>query len=205
MFGQLTRELSHRGLMRNTIVVLTSDHGESLGQHGLSTHGAALYRELIRVPLIFWYPAHVPAGTRVTAPVSNAAIAATLMQVIGGDSRQFPISSLAPLWSSQPPRNWPDPVSELAHNDFTRERPWENAGPTANSGAMKSLLAGQFHLIVHTTAGTQLYDWSRDPNESNNLINTPEGQGIARELTSTLETQLSRTKVFHQTASLNPR
>ena len=191
MFGQLMNELSRRGLTRNTILVLTSDHGESLGQHGLSTHGAALYRELIRVPLIFRYPGHVPEGIRVAASVSNAAIAATIMQELGFDTQQFPTSSVAPLWSLQPPRSWPDPISELAQNDFTRERAWENAVPTANSGPMKSLVSGQFHVIVHQIAGNQLYDWTHDPNESNNLVNTPEGQEIAHKLVSSLEAQVS--------------
>src|SRR5262249_14799549 len=52
-FGRLMDELQRRGLLTNTMVVITSDHGESLWQHGLPNHGRALYRELIHVPLIF--------------------------------------------------------------------------------------------------------------------------------------------------------
>ncbi len=63
--GRLMDELVRRGLANNTLVVITSDHGESLGQHHLRTHGKALYRELIRVPLVIWYPGHAPAGVRV--------------------------------------------------------------------------------------------------------------------------------------------
>ena len=50
------------GLAENTIVVITSDHGESLGDHGLTYHGAALYWELVHVPLIIFYPKHIPAA-----------------------------------------------------------------------------------------------------------------------------------------------
>jgi arylsulfatase A-like enzyme len=53
-------ELEVRGLAKNTLVVITSDHGESLGQHHLKTHGRALYWELIRVPLVIYYSGHVP-------------------------------------------------------------------------------------------------------------------------------------------------
>ena len=60
--GQLMDELQRRGLADNTLVVITSDHGESLGQHHLRTHGKALYRELIQVPLVIWYPGHAPRG-----------------------------------------------------------------------------------------------------------------------------------------------
>ncbi len=60
--AQLMEELGRRGLADHTLVIITSDHGESLGQHHLRTHGKALYWELIHVPLLIWYPGHVPAG-----------------------------------------------------------------------------------------------------------------------------------------------
>jgi hypothetical protein len=111
------------------------------------------------------------------------------MNQLGFDAKPFPLASLEPLWSAHPP-NWPDPVSELAQNDFARERPWENRVPTADSGPMKSLVEGEFHLIVHRQAGVQLYDWARDRDEADNLIGTPAGQQTAREMMSKLETQM---------------
>ena len=71
--GRLLRGL----VLKNTIVIVTSDHGEALGDHGLSFHGAALYSDLVRVPLIISWPGHVPAGIRIAQPVSNADIANT--------------------------------------------------------------------------------------------------------------------------------
>ncbi len=58
---KLMEELDEHGMAKNTLVVITSDHGESLGQHHLETHGRALYWELIHVPLVMYYPGHVPA------------------------------------------------------------------------------------------------------------------------------------------------
>ena len=63
--GRLMEELGRRGLAQNTLVIITSDHGEALGQHHLRTHGKALYWEQIHVPLAIWYPGHVPAGITV--------------------------------------------------------------------------------------------------------------------------------------------
>ena len=89
--GQLMAELERRGLAAHTLVIITSDHGESLGQHHLRTHGKALYWELIHVPLLIWYPGHVPAGETVRAPVTNAAIPATIMDLLGAARRaRFP-------------------------------------------------------------------------------------------------------------------
>ena len=51
-----------RGLLRNTIVVITSDHGEEFGEHGLLSHGSSLYLPSLRVPLIIAHTGRVPAA-----------------------------------------------------------------------------------------------------------------------------------------------
>src|ERR1700688_235665 len=76
--GQLLHGLDSMGVLKNTIVIVTSDHGESLGDHGLSFHGAALYWELVHVPLVVSFPGHLPEGVRLEQPVANAAIANTV-------------------------------------------------------------------------------------------------------------------------------
>ena len=58
--------LRRAGLLDRTLVVVTGDHGESLGEHGETTHSMFLYEAAIRVPLILWRPGLVPAG-RVVA------------------------------------------------------------------------------------------------------------------------------------------
>jgi len=184
--AQLMTELERRGLGKKTLVIITSDHGESLGQHGLESHGAALYRELIRVPLVFWYPGHVPAGQRVEANVSNAAIPATVMDIVGG-KQEFPGEGLDQVWNGNS-TTWPEPLSELAENHFFAKQEQEAVRlvPSAISGAMQSLVSGKWHLIVHDRLGIQLYDWNTDPGELNNLINTSAGEAAGRELSGTL-------------------
>jgi arylsulfatase A-like enzyme len=187
--GQLMEELRRRGLADHTLVVITSDHGESLGQHHLRTHGKALYWELINVPLVIWYPGHVPAGTTVATPVTNAAIPATIMDLLGaGTGSPFPPSSLSALWQAGGAPNWPDPISELARNAISdkEDQLAKTLIPTASTGAMKSLVTPQWQFITHETMGNQLYDWVLDPAESNNLIHAPEGQATAGILQSRL-------------------
>ncbi len=193
--GQLMAELTKRGLSQKTLVIITSDHGESLGQHGLESHGAALYQELIRVPLVFWYPGHIPAGMRVEENVSNAAIPATVTDLLGGSAREFPGPPLAEFWhDSRAPSTLSMALSELAENHFLSRREQEAARrvPTAISGPMQSLVFGSWHLVVHKSLGLQLYDWVHDPGESNNLVNTPAGGETARQLDQKMQELMAR-------------
>ena len=189
--GQLMKELERRGLEKNTLVVFTSDHGEGLGQHHLQTHGRALYWEQIHVPLVVWYPGHVPAGKRIDRPISNSAIPATIMSLLGAtEQKTFPGPDLSRLWNSpEQSFHWPEVFSELAQNLHPPdiEKPADKFIPTATTGAMQSLITPQWHLIVHQTQGDQIYDWIHDPQESNNLINTPEGKAAAARMSSQLQ------------------
>src|SRR6185437_2697844 len=68
--GSLLDELGRRGALDDTMIVLTSDHGEHLGDHGLFFHGCSLYRPLVEVPLVIVDPKGMPAGRAVAEPVS---------------------------------------------------------------------------------------------------------------------------------------
>ena len=205
--GRLMDELDRRGLSKNTLVVITGDHGESLGQHHLRTHGKALYWELIHVPLVLRYPGHVPAGIRLDMPVTNSALPATIMELLGeGGHETFPGPSLSALWqtpAAQPA--WPDALSEVAkHNIVTDES--KTVGKlvaTTADGPMKSVVTTRWHLIVHKELGDQLYDWVHDPGETNNLIFTPLGQQVARELNAGLEALLARSSGAGPDANLD--
>jgi arylsulfatase A-like enzyme len=178
--GQLLRQLDQLGILKNTIIVITSDHGEGLGDHGLTYHGAALYRELMRVPLIISYPGHVAERVRVPRPVANTEIASTIMDLIGGDGNPFPGPSLSSLWSKSAPADWPNPVSELPATNtvVAADRMMQGKIPIATDGWMKSVVTPRWHLIAHQKHGEQLYDWQADPDELKDLAKTPEGHDV---------------------------
>ena len=195
--GQLMRELEQRGLANNTLVVITSDHGESLGDHGLTYHGAALYWELIHVPLIVWFPGHVPAGLRVGQPVTNSAIPATVMNLLESKRETFPGPPLTAFWKNREGgANWPDPLSELPQTEIItpEDRVVEGKIPIATNGGMRSLITPGWHLIVHSKLGAQLYDWVHDPSESTERVAEPGNRTIVVTLSSELE---ARTKIRH--------
>jgi hypothetical protein len=148
------------------------------------------------VPIVIRYPGHVPAGVRVHAPVTSTALPATIMDLLGADGRKiFPGPPLSALWANPAAEpDWPDALSEVSKNNIISE---ENKAvgklvATTADGPMKSVVTTRWHMIVHKEFGDQLYDRVHDAGESNNLINTPLGQQVARELNSRLEGLLAR-------------
>jgi len=182
--GQLINGLDKLGLLKNTIVIVTSDHGEALGDHGLSFHGAALYWELVHVPLVISWPGHVPQGVRVEQPVTNADIANTVLNLAGAKQNPFPGPSLAALWGPFPAKDWPNAVSELPQTNtiVAADRAVQGKIPIATDGWMKSVVSPRWQLIRHEKFGDQIYDWKSDSAESTNLINTPRGRAAAASL-----------------------
>jgi len=177
--------LKQRGLDQHTLLVITSDHGELLGEHGLYEHQNSLYLPLIRVPLIFWQPGHVPAGVRIPTAVSNVSIAATVTDMLGLNHR-FPGPPLSIFWKAQSrPTSWPEPVSELTQFNYASPD-WPS-----HYGAMTSLITPQYHYILHQQSGASLYDWVHDPSESVNLAKTPQGEQLVSEFAAQVQSQLA--------------
>ena len=96
---KLFNELERRGALDSTIIVITSDHGEQFGEHGLWGHGNSLYADLLHVPLVIFGPG-IPARTRVDVPVSLRELPATAAAWagIGPTTHRFPGSDLAGTW-----------------------------------------------------------------------------------------------------------
>jgi arylsulfatase A-like enzyme len=67
------------------IALVVSDHGEEFAEHGLFQHGAAVFDEALRVPLVFWGPGRIPAGRRVAGQVSLVDVAPTLLALAGSE------------------------------------------------------------------------------------------------------------------------
>lgn len=80
--GRLVDDLRRRGLLDDTLLVVTADHGESLDEHGENTHGLFVYDATQRVPLMLRFPGRIPAGTRTDRLVSGIDLAPTILELM---------------------------------------------------------------------------------------------------------------------------
>ncbi len=180
-------ELEKRGLLENTIVIIASDHGESLGEHGLLQHSASLYLPEIHVPLILWAPGRVPAGRSIETPVSLTSLPSTILALIGATPQPFPAQPLTLLLNAEtPPADWRDPIAELAKMEGAAE-----INPSTH-GAMKSVVGAEMQYITHETFGEELYNWRQDPQETNNLVHDPAAKDALNGFRLYLKTMLGQ-------------
>ena len=101
--GQLFDELERSGQLDRTVMIITADHGEEMGEHGLFEHGESLYRPEIHVPLLVFLPSSRHAGSVVRETVSLRDLAATIVDLAGlAAGSPFPGRSLARFWEDSP-------------------------------------------------------------------------------------------------------
>jgi arylsulfatase A-like enzyme len=98
-FERLLTHLEREGILDDTLVIVLADHGEHLGEHGLWQHHPPGFIQVLRVPLLMVYPAALPAGRRVAAPVELVDVAPTILELAGIDAAplRFHGESLLPL------------------------------------------------------------------------------------------------------------
>jgi tetratricopeptide (TPR) repeat protein len=154
--GNFEQSLASRGLFQNTLVVLTSDHGESLGEHGEDTHGYFIYQSTLRVPLIFRWPVGAgPSPTRVAETVSLLDVAPALLEWLGVPApQQFQGHSLLRLLGSR--SGGSEPV--YAESMYARDH--------LGCSTLRSIRLGRYKFIE--APRPELYDLASDPGEKEN-------------------------------------
>lgn len=165
--GALLDRLDRQGVLQNTLVIITADHGESFLEHGVMHHGYSLYATELHVPLLISWPSRLPAGVRVTTPVSLRNLPATVLELIGSNQRQrAPGFSLSALWSSVANAAPVDPAAILSETSARLDDPPFHP---ASRGDMSSLVIGSFHYIRNGDGVEELYDVEKDPWEKTDL------------------------------------
>jgi arylsulfatase A-like enzyme len=182
--GNLIDALEGLGILDDTIVVVTSDHGEQFGEHNLLYHGNSLYRPLLHVPLLIRYPRRVPSGIRVADSVSLVDVAATLTDLAGVRSGgRLPGRSLSAIWSMpQKDRSGSPILSEVSRS--INEPEWL----PVSRGPMKSIIADGLHYIRNGDGQEELYDFEHDTEEQVDLSAQPRTQDRLAALRRMLET-----------------
>jgi choline-sulfatase len=167
--GELVGELARFGMLDDTIVIVTSDHGDMVGEHGM-WFKRTQYEWSARVPLICVGPG-VPAGRRVTENVSLVDLYPTILSMTGG--------SIPP---GVPIRLDGRDLMPLVRGESAASRPegfeWPNEAFVENYGEgtirpIRALVKDRLKYIHVQDQPPQLYDLDSDPNEWRNVVDDP--------------------------------
>lgn len=157
----LHQTLAEKGLLENTLIVVTSDHGEEFGDHGGRFHGGTLYHEQLNVPLMLNWQSRLPAGLRVAGPMQNLDIAPTILELLGA---ALPpgfqgISRKRQLLSGEAPAN--DEAAVFAQTGLNDVAP---------DSDLISVSVGRWKFIKdRKSAWSRLFDRSLDRTEQRDL------------------------------------
>jgi arylsulfatase A-like enzyme len=163
--GNLFAGLRRLNLYDQSLIVLLSDHGEALGDHGEADHGVFLYREVMHVPLIIKLPGQEKGGRRVQAPVQLIDIAPTITDWAGlPQDAQRPGRSLVPALRGE---NVPADRQIYAESLYGRLHfGWKE---------LFSLTTSRYSFVL--APRQELYDIREDPGQLRNLL--PQGSSDA--------------------------
>ncbi len=155
--GRVLDALRSGGRLDRTLVAVTADHGESLGEHGENTHGLLIYEATQRVPLLLRMPETVPAGTRSDRLVSGVDLAPTLLELLG----QPPLPGAEGLSFAAAARGERMPPRPPVYTEA--ELPLRAYG----WAPLRALRDERYKFI--RAPQLELYDLDQDPGESRNI------------------------------------
>lgn len=189
LVGALVDSLERSGHADDTLLVITSDHGENIGDHGHFRHVFSLYRTTVRIPLILILPDGRRAGEVRSEPVGLVDLFATVLRQCGiepptgaisgrdilGDPGEHPI--FAEYY-------YPLQVLDLFSPDAL-EAKREIFEPYLHR--LRSVEAGDWRFVWSSSGRHALFDLARDPEELRNLAGTPDSAEIEHRLRALLD------------------
>ncbi|MGE5207660.1 MAG: sulfatase-like hydrolase/transferase [Chlamydiota bacterium] len=173
--GRLLRFLKQKQLYGRTLIVLTGDHGESLGEHGEKTHGFFIYDTTLRIPFIV----KLPAGQRQDATVAQASSTVDLLPTV------LEVLKIPPPADAQGASLLPEILGKPRPASVSTQLYSESFLPLLHFdwSDLRGIQVGKYHYI--DVPKPELYDLSTDPGELHNLYT--EKPAIAQELKSQLD------------------
>jgi arylsulfatase A-like enzyme len=172
--GELIDDLDWLGLLAHTLVIITADHGEHLGEHELYGHASSLYDAEIHVPLLIILPEQAHAGKVVAAQVSLRDLAATVADLTGPGDSPFPGRTLARYWAGAAP----PPEPSLSEVDVpVATAPNQGRSPVFR-GPMKAVAAGKYVYVRNGDGREELFDVEADPMQLRNVAGLPQVESV---------------------------
>ena len=165
--GHMLDSLAELGLAEHTVVVVTADHGEMLGDHGLLFKAGYMYDEVLRTPLIFRAPGKLPAGRRIHGMTEGIDIMPTVLELLG-----LPPSGRVQGRGLLRMVDGKDPGRDEVHSEF----------PTT-----KMIRTADWKLVHYVRAPYgELYNLREDPHELHNLYDDRAYAQVRAEMKSRL-------------------
>jgi len=170
--AQLLDALRGQNVLDETVVIITSDHGENIGDHGMIDHIFSMFDTTVRIPLIIRYPARFPRGEVCGDLVSIIDVVPTVLELCGVlrrdvDARALEYSLCNPLRQKR--------AAIFAENDRPvnglrlLNRHFPDFKTHHLDHRMRMMRTERYKLIVNVMADTRLYDVSEDPAETLDL------------------------------------
>lgn len=181
-FGQILDSLKELGLDKDTIIIYNSDHGEMLGDHGLTHKGCRFYEGIIHVPLIISWPGKFKEGLLYDGITELTDVVPTILDIIGADQDNCQGRSLLPLLKegSISPRafvraEYYDTLEiDLAYDALRNPDELDISADEIKCSYADMYFDGRYKLnVFHGTQYGQLFDIKEDPREECNLWDDP--------------------------------
>ena len=168
---ELSEILKRYGFLDNTILIITADHGDLIGEHCLLHHSYALYEELIKVPLILKLPGNMQQGMQIEAQVSTIDIFPTIIHLLGirNDVLQDQLQgTVLPLTEREQGSKYVFSECERPKNEFKDTYPEFDF--SIYDRQLLSIRSKRFKFIWSSNGQHELYNIENDPAEQFNLI-----------------------------------
>ena len=165
--GRILSALEHKGMLDNTVIVFTSDHGEHLGDHGLIQKGPPGLDSCTRIPFIISWPKQWQASRNSNAFVELVDVAPTIL-----GCAEVPVPSYYQGQSLRPVLEGKSQGRQSAYTEFR----------TPFGQSWKALRNHHGRLCVNQSGQGFLFDHQSDPKESQNLFNFPQSQRLQAQL-----------------------
>ncbi len=172
--GRIVQYLKDAGIYDNTIIVLTSDHGEMAGDH-YQFGKLGYFDQAYHIPLIVRMPGAAGAGRQVSAFTESVDVVPSLLDVLGGAiPRAVDGYSLRSFLEGGEPDTWRDAAHwEFDFRELGSNLPEQRLGIDSDDCALSVIRDDRFKYVHFTSLPSLLFDLRADPGELNNVADDP--------------------------------
>jgi arylsulfatase A-like enzyme len=168
--AELMSTLDSLGITDDTLIVITADHGENIGDHGMLDHVFSMFETTLHIPLVMRYPKRFMAGSVDAGIVSQVDIAATILDICGIEVETDVVPGLSLAGPERRARDFVISENDLPLNAIrVMERRYPDFDRSLLNRSVRALRTNRYKLIRYSDGETLLFDLESDPGELKNL------------------------------------